>query len=115
MKVHSNFFEKEVTVDLLTSDFNLENTDEIISEKFVQAVNDFLGLSIDNRPLMKKLLYKHCVECCENTSYGFEIPNGETEAQTNMREFGIRDEQNAFEKSNLSSITIIESELEANR
>ena len=115
MKVHSNFFEKDVNVDLLVSDFNLEETHEIISEKFVQGVNDFLNLSVDFKPLMKRLLYKHCIECCENTSYGFKVLKGETEAQANLRQFGIKDEQTAFEKSHLRSVIIAETELEVNR
>ncbi|MEL6719443.1 MAG: hypothetical protein AAFP82_12065 [Bacteroidota bacterium] len=43
MNVYSNFFQQQVRLDLLTSDYNLKNTSHIISERFVQAVNDFLS------------------------------------------------------------------------
>lgn len=115
MNVHSDFFEREVQINLFTSDYNLKNTAAIISEKFVLTINDFLILSKDCKPLMKELLYKHCVECCENTSYGFEVLDNETETQANFRTFGVTDEDSAFEKSNIDHIAVDESNLEKNR
>ncbi|CAH8282722.1 hypothetical protein EV196_101577 [Mariniflexile fucanivorans] len=115
MNVHSKFFKKEVRLDLFTSDYNLKNTDKIISEKFVKAVNDFLNLPVESKSLMKILLYKHCIECCENTSYGFEVLDGETESQANLREFGITDEESAFEKSNIDHVVIDETDQVNNR
>lgn len=115
LNVYSHFFKKEVPIDLYTSDYNLKNTEKIISEKFVQQVNDFLNLSEQSKPLMQKLLYKHCVESCENISYGFDILDGETEIEASMREFGIENELTAFEKANLGHISIEEDELRKNR
>lgn len=115
MQVYSNFFQKEVRIDLFTSNYNLKNTDKIVSEKFVLAVNDFLQLPTDSSTLLKKLLYKHCLACCEHTSYGFDILDGETETQANLREFGVSNEEAAFEKSYINHIVIDESEQNDNR
>ena len=105
---YSEFFGKEVRIDLLTSDYNLENTHEIISAQFTHAVNDFLTLSEQYKPLMKSLLYKHCLQCCESTSYGVKVRAKETEAAANLREFGVTNEASAFEKAALDYVTIEE-------
>lgn len=115
MMVYSGFFEREVRVNLFTSDYNLRNTHHIISEKFVQAINDFLNLSIEEKPLMESLLYRHCLECCEAASYGFEPLAGETETEANLREFGVKDGQTAFAKAPIDHIELDESTLERNR
>ncbi len=115
MMVYSKFFEEEVELSLLTSDFNLKNTKHIISEKFVKTLNDFLNLLEDSKSLMKQLLYKHCVACCENISYGFDPLEGESETQANLREFGISNEGDAFEKASLHHVVIEENELRNNR
>ena len=96
LKVYSAFFKKEVRIDLLTSEYNLKNTEHIISEKFTQCVNDFLTLSELHKPLMQQLLYTHCKMCCENVSYGFDVLDGETETEANLREFGVTNETTAF-------------------
>ncbi|MCI4671814.1 MAG: hypothetical protein MRZ79_26970 [Bacteroidia bacterium] len=115
MNVYSKFFKQEVRLDLFTSDYNLRSTQAILSEKFVEAVNDFLNLSSTSRSLMQGLLFKHCNECCENTSYGFEVLEGETETQTNLREFGVSDEKSALEQANIDHIVINEGDQEYNR
>lgn len=111
LKVYSAFFKKEVRIDLLTSEYNLKNTELIISEKFTQCVNDFLTLSEHHKPLMQQLLYAHCKMCCENVSYGFDVLDGETETEANLREFGVTNETTAFEKSCLDHIVIEENDL----
>lgn len=55
INVYSEFFQKEVRLDLLTSNYNLKNTEKIISERFVQAINDFLNLPVESSPLIKKI------------------------------------------------------------
>lgn len=115
LTAYSNFFKKEVRIDLFTSMYNLKNTNKIVSEKFVQTVNDFFNLSVVCKPLMEKLLYKHCIACCESTSYGFEIKAGETETEANLREFGVNDGATAFEKANLDHVIIEEDDLRKNR
>ncbi|NOK33556.1 hypothetical protein HMI49_10130 [Corallococcus exercitus] len=45
---------------------------------------------------MKRLLYRHCLACCEDISYGVEPEPGETEAQANLREFGVASEDDAL-------------------
>ncbi len=115
LHVSSNFFGQTVVLELFPSEHTLSHTEHIISEQFVQAVNDFINLSEADKPLMSQLLYKHCVECCENTSYGFDTLPGETETQTNLREFGIHNGHDAFAKANLHHVVINEYDLSPNR
>jgi len=115
LTVYSDFFQQEVRLDLFTSDYNLENTNEIISSSFTQAVNDFLHLPMQCKPLMQKLLYQHCLECCASTSYGFKPRKGETEEDANLRKFGVKDEASALEKANLDHVEITENEFTSNR
>jgi len=115
LMAYSTFFNKEIRLELLTSDYNLDSTNAIISERFVQTVNDFLTLSGKDRPLMESLLYRHCLECCEQISYGYDIPNGETEKEANLREFGVIDEASALEKANPTHVVIQEDEFSNHR
>lgn len=115
LTVYSDFFQQEVRLDLFTSDYNLENTNEIISSSFTQAVNDFLHLSTQYKPLLQKLLYQHCLDCCASTSYGFKPRKGETEEAANLRKFGVKDEASALEKANLDHVEITENEFTSNR
>jgi hypothetical protein len=55
---------------------------------------------------MKALLYRHCKECCENISYGFESNQGETEVEANLRQFGIGSAEDAFLQANLDHIVV---------
>lgn len=113
MNLCSPFFNQNVTVNLYAHFKSLRHIEgDIISDKMVQAVNDFLSLNDDAKPLMKSLLYKHCLACCENTSYGFDTKEGETETQANLREFGVKNEADAFEKANLHHISIEDDEVE---
>ncbi|MEO1623515.1 MAG: hypothetical protein AAFV25_00055 [Bacteroidota bacterium] len=113
--VHSLFFQAEVRIDLLTSEYNLKNTHQIISEKFVQCINDFLQLPGEGRPLMQQLLYKHCLACCESTSYGVDILEGETETEANLREFGVAAPEDALKKANLDHVVVEENKFLKNR
>jgi len=115
LTVHSDFFQQEVRLDLFASHYNLENTAAIISSTFTQAVNDFLRLPEQYKPLMQKLLYQHCLDCCASTSYGFKPRKGETEEDANLRKFGVKDEASAFEKANLDHVEITEDEFASNR
>ena len=115
LNVYSAFFAQEVRIDLVTSKYNLDSTHKIISAKLTQAVNDFLTLAEHYKPLMQKLLHKHCLECVESISYGVEVLDGETEAAANLRAFGVTDEVSAFEQANLDHLTIEEDDYTANR
>jgi len=113
--VHSPFFNQQVRVDLVTSDYVLKHVTSIISETLVQTLNDFLTLSEQYQPLMKKLIYQHCLSCCNDISYGVDINEGETETEANLREFGVTDETSAFEKANLDHVYIKEDSFRKNR
>jgi len=104
---YSDFFKSDVEIFILL-DVNLERT---LTDRMVLSVNDFLNLSDEYKPLMAELLYKHCVKCCEEASYGFESKDGETLAETNLREFGVSNKDDAFNKANLESININDDEM----
>ncbi len=113
LKVYSPFFGKEVEVWLKAHYKALRFIEEdIISPMMVTTVNDFLKMSAVDLPLLQRLIYQHCMDCCTDTSYGFEVKNGETETQANLREFGIEKEQDAFTKANLSKVYIEDDALE---
>lgn len=105
-KMYSNFFKKEVEIRLENSDDEPISIKISTSEKSIQTIMDFLNLSESHKPLMQKLLYKHCVDCCEQISYGFEVKEGEDETDVNMREFGATNEQSALENAKLYNVTI---------
>lgn len=113
MKVHSPFFGKEVEVWLTAHYKALRFIEEdIISPTMVATVNDFLQMSQEDLPLVQRLIYQHCLDCCADTSYGFEVQEGETETQANLREFGVKNEQDAFTQANLSKVYIEDDALE---
>jgi hypothetical protein len=104
----SPFFNKKVVLMLYTSPLQLKYTEHIISDKMVASVQDFLNLTERSRDLMERLLYQHCLECCEYISYGFDILEGETEQVANLRTFGIKTPEDAFSKANLVQVSIEE-------
>lgn len=113
MKVHSPFFGKEVEVWLTAHYKALRFIEEdIISPTMVDAVNDFLQMSQEDLPLLRRLIYQHCLDACADTSYGFEVQEGETETQANLRAFGVKNEQDAFTQANLSKVYIEDDALE---
>lgn len=113
MKVYVPFFEKEVEVWLTADLKSLRHiTGDILSATMVDAVNDLLNLDKKYLPLMKKLIYKHCLDCCEATSYGFEVMPGESEKEANLREFEVKNETEAFLQANLYRAYIEDDELE---
>lgn len=105
--VFSDFFKRDVKIVIITDD-NLERS---LTDAMVLSVNDFVNLNDESKPLMSDLLYKHCLECCEEASYGFEVREGENETQANLREFGVSDKNDAFNKANLESISITDDEI----
>ena len=115
LKLYSKFFQEEVEVNLYPSEKSLSHTDHIISEKLVQTLNDFLELEVSEKGLMCKLLYRHCLECCEQISYGVEVRAGETETEANLREFGISNEADALDKTPLHHAVVAEDSLRKNR
>lgn len=102
---YSDFFKSDFKIILITEDRK-------ITDVMVSAVNDFLNLKQDYKPLMSELLYKHCINCCEEASYGFEVKEGETEAETNLREFRVANKNDAFNNANLHSISVHDDEME---
>lgn len=115
MMAYSPFFNKEIEVELIVSTYALKYIETIISEKFVQTVNDLLALPETERPLMQSLLYRHCLECCKDISYGIDVPDGETEQEANLREFGVSNETDALEKANPTHAIVEEDNFFGNR
>jgi len=107
LKVYSEFFKKEVIIWINSVFVALKHLQEVIvTQAIVNNVNDFLNLPESEKQLMKNLLYKHCLECCENISYGFKVKKGETESEANQREFGVYNDDDCFIKANLEEVYI---------
>lgn len=117
MVLFSPFFEQEVTINLYTSEKALRFTESIISERFVQTVNDFLNLPAEVKPRMADLLYRHCLACCESISYGVDVLEGETETEANLRAFGVQSKEDAFDvaRANLRYVSVEEDATLKNR
>ncbi|RKH70966.1 DUF6985 domain-containing protein [Corallococcus aberystwythensis] len=107
LEVHSPFFGRTVSIMI---DASIERVEvmrgPILPPDMVQAVNDFLNLREDDRPLMQRLLHRHCASCCEDISYGFDPLPGETEVQANRREFGVATDADALAQANLKWVRI---------
>lgn len=107
LKVYSDFFGVELWINLVADYKSLRFVEgPIISETMTQAVNDLLQWPHSDRNKVAKLLYDHCLRCCEEASYGFEVRGGETETQANLREFGVSSPEDAFREAGLPNISI---------
>lgn len=107
IRVYSPIFQTEVELRL-EHEFAKERAGEVLPESMVGGVNDFLGLDADALPLMMRLFHDHCLECCAATSYGVEVQPGETEAEANLREFGIASAADAFRRADLRFVRVVE-------
>jgi hypothetical protein len=96
-----------VEVDVLT------NHEMRISERSFQVIRDFLGLSLEQLEKIKQFLWEDCKLCCEVSSYGFDVPDGKDEVQTNHDEFGVHSPDDALRRSSLDCLLIVESDQES--
>ncbi len=88
------------------------NTQKDLPDNIVSAFNNLININLQEFEHIKKYLYWVCKVSCESITYGdYDIDvdwkNGETEFEANMRFFGVKNENDAFEKSDLESIEII--------
>lgn len=104
---YSDFFKSDIKINLFLDDI----LKRPLTGGMVSSVNDFLNLSEEYKPLMSELLHRHCLKCCEEASYGFESKDGETLIETNLREFGVSNENDAFNNANLDHISINDDEM----
>lgn len=102
----SPIFEKNVEIHVLT-----EN-ERCLSDRSIQIVNDFIGLSYQHLETIKKFLWEDCKLNCELTSYGFEIPDGKSETEVNHQEFEVFNPEDAYKKSRLLHLSIDENDEE---
>jgi hypothetical protein len=102
----SPVLERTIKVHVLT------RADERISDRSIQIINDFLGLSHTHLDTIKQYLWDNCKLNCESSSYGFDVPDGADEGQINHQEFGVFNQDDALEKSTLKYLLISEDDQE---
>lgn len=89
-------FAKTVKAEIFTS------TPQEISDRSIQIVNDFIGLTHEHLALIKNLLWEDCQSCCEDMSWGVDVVEGKTETEANHEYLGVFNEEDAYQKSSLS-------------
>jgi hypothetical protein len=102
LKCFSPVLEQSVDIHILTKD------EDRISNRSVRIVNDLLELSIQHFETMRNYLWEDCKLNCDVTDYGFDVPEGKTEQDVNHEEFGVFNAEDAYEKSSLKYLLIIE-------
>lgn len=80
----------------------LTKNKQAISDRSVHVVNDFIALSSQHLNTIKAFLWEDCKANCEDSSYGFEVPDGKSEIEVNHQEFGVFNGEDAYQKSSLS-------------
>jgi hypothetical protein len=83
-------------------------SDNCISDRSFQIIDDFLSLSDVHLEKIKQFLWEDCKLNCETSSYGFEVPDGKNEVEINHEEFGVLTGDDAFKKSTLKYLLISE-------
>ncbi len=77
-----------------------------VTDKMTAIVNDLLQINEDQLSRVKDLLWEECQFAFYVADYGVEPLEGESNKDANFREFGIRDAEDAFAKSNIEAINI---------
>jgi hypothetical protein len=105
VELECKFLKRKVRFEI---DFTNRDNDRKLSSSSEKAINDFLNLDEFNWNWIKSELYKACQDAFRNTSYGFSgAPRKEnqTEFEANQDLFQIYSIDDAFEKSNLLSVS----------
>lgn len=103
--LESRFLKNKVRFEV---DFNNTEKDKKLSSYSIKAINDFLNLKESNWDWIKEELFKVCQDAFQMTSYGFDgAPRKEnqSEFEANQDLFQIYSIDDAFEKSNLRSVS----------
>ena len=107
LECFSPLFRKNTEIHILTMN------EETISERSIKNIDDFLALSDVDLEKMRQFLFEDCKFNCENSSYGFDVPEGADEAKINHEEFGVLNGHNALEKSTMKYLLISEHDQES--
>ncbi len=83
-----------------------------ISDRSFYVINDFLGLDPSQLEHIKQFLWEDCQFCCDTTSYGFDVPEGQDEAKTNHIEFRVHSPDDALKESTLKYLLVTEDDQE---
>lgn len=102
LECFSQLFGQKVEVRVLTTG------SERLADRSVATINDFLALTQPHFDQIQQLLWQDCQQCCNLTSYGFDVPDGPDEAQINQQEFGVHNPDDAWQKSTLVYLLVIE-------
>ncbi len=79
-----------------------------ISARGLATIRDVVALDADALARIKQLIWENCVLCCEGSSYGFDVPEGQSETEANFANFGVHDPQGAYEKCSPPIVSVYE-------
>lgn len=101
-RLHVKLLAKEILFTFFSSDVKHPN----ISEKMFETLSDVLNIPADKLDLIKDLLWEECIFAFQVADYGCVPNEGETHLQAHLREFGIENREDAYQKSELSKMEI---------
>jgi len=99
-----NVFSKEIPFIL----FQEHKPKPSITEKMTESIKDILVLEKSELDTIKKMLYEECLFAFQVADYGCEPKDGETELEAHLREFNISNKEDAFAKSEVKEIHIMQ-------
>ena len=79
-----------------------------VTDKMAAIINETLDLGAADLQRVKELLWEEANFAFWVADYGVEAQPGETALQAHLREFGIRNAEDAFEKSSVREVHIID-------
>ena len=74
----------------------------------VAVVGQLLALGAEALVGIARLPHEDCPDSCELMGYGFEIPEGMTETEANLREFEVKRPEDALNPRWLSGLAVDE-------
>lgn len=101
-RLYVKLFEREVLFTFFSSDIKRPK----ISEKMFETLTDVLKIETNQLDLIKDLLWEECLFAFQVADYGCIPNNGETHLQAHLREFGIENREDAYQKSELVKMEI---------
>lgn len=86
--------------------FTQYGTKPELTDKMTATINDVLALEPGNISKVKELLWEECNFSFQVADYGVDLEAGETSLQAHLREFGISNPDDAYEKSRIQEVDI---------
>lgn len=100
-----NFLRRKIRFEI---DFEKADIDNQLSSSCIKAINDFLNLKQSDWDWIREELFKASQDAYSQTGYGFEVASqkeNQSQLEANQDLFQIYSIDDAFEKSNLRSVS----------